>query len=218
MINYKGRVIPQTLKEIIDPKYTALIVHEMLNDFLKPGGVGTSDTETIVDVSSIIPTIANLIKVARKKNVRIVYVRFTKYEDYHTWNDPMISKSYKKIINPKTPVSTVDGTWGHQIIDELAPQEGDIIVNKFRTDSFFQTNLDMMLRSNGIKTFIMVGFGAEAGQVPSITHGVNIGYFAVSPTDCIHPTDISWHDDALRMLSDWSIMTTSTEIIESWGA
>ena len=149
--------------------------------------------------------------------MRVVYVRFTRYQDYRTWNDPLIARSYKKMMDPDTRVSTVEGTWGHQVIDEVAPQEGDAVVNKFRTDSFFQTNLDMVLRSNGIRTFIMVGFGAEAGQVPSVTHGVNIGYFAVSPRDCIHPTDINWYDDAMKMLGDWAVMTTSDEIIEAWG-
>ncbi len=217
MITYKGRQIPETLEEIVDPKHTAVVVHEMLNDFLKPGGIGTENTGGVVDVSVIIPPIVNLMDAARKKNARIVYVRFTKYKDYRTWSDPMISRSYKKIMDPNTKVSTLEGSWGHQVIDEIKPQEGDIVVNKFRTDSFFQTNLDMILRSNGIRTFIMVGFGAEAGQVPTVTHGVNIGYFAVSPKDCIHPTDIKWYDEAIKMLNDWSIMTTSSEIIKAWG-
>ena len=38
MLTYKGREIPETFAEIVDPKHTALIVHEMLNDFLNPNG------------------------------------------------------------------------------------------------------------------------------------------------------------------------------------
>lgn len=218
MITFKGRQIPQTLPEIVDPKHTAIVVHEMLNDFLKPGGIGTENTGGIVDVSSIIPPMVKLLDAGRKKGVRVVYVRFTKYKDYRTWNDPMIARSYKKMMDPTAKISTVEGTWGHQIIDEVKPREGDIVVNKFRTDSFFQTNLDLILRSNGIRTFIITGFGGEAGQVPTVTHGVNIGYFAVVPQDCMHPTDIKWYDEAVKMLKDWAIMTTSSDIIKVWGA
>ena len=38
MISYKGRSIPQTFEEIVDPRHTALVVHELLNDFCAKGG------------------------------------------------------------------------------------------------------------------------------------------------------------------------------------
>ena len=218
MITYKGRQIPQTLEEILNPEHTALLVHEMLNDFVTPGGVGTSMTGDVLDISSILPPMTRLIDTARKKGVRVAYARMTTYNDYRNASDPVISRSYKRMMDPKTKLAGLDGTWGHEIRQEVGPKEGDLVVNKFRTDAFFQTNLDLLLRSNRIRTFIIVGIGAEAGGVPTVIHGTNLGYFTVVAQDCLRPTDMKNYDDAMLILKDWAIMSTSSEITKAWGA
>ncbi len=83
MITYKGRQIPETLEEIIDPKHTALIIHELLNDFCAKGG-GLDKTGTRIDTSKILPPIQKLLETARKKNVKVMYVRATNHADNST--------------------------------------------------------------------------------------------------------------------------------------
>ena len=53
MISYKGRSIPQTFEEIVDPRHTALVVHELLNDFCAKGGA-FDKLGRIIDVSGIL--------------------------------------------------------------------------------------------------------------------------------------------------------------------
>ncbi|MFQ5876047.1 MAG: hypothetical protein ACE5JL_19915, partial [Dehalococcoidia bacterium] len=76
MLTYKGRQIPETFEEIIDPKHTALIVHELLNDFCAEGGAFDKAGHRI-DVSGIVDPVVRLIEGAREQNIHIIYVRYT---------------------------------------------------------------------------------------------------------------------------------------------
>ena len=53
------------------------------------------------------------------------------------------------------------GTWDYAIIDDLAPQEGDILIQKTRLSGFFETNLDSILRGLGINTLAFVGIATN---------------------------------------------------------
>jgi nicotinamidase-related amidase len=83
MISYKGRQIPQTFEEIVDPRHTALIVHELLNDFCAKGGA-FDKAGRIIDVSGILAGVRALIAEARKQKIKLVYVRYTNQADSTT--------------------------------------------------------------------------------------------------------------------------------------
>src|SRR5262249_56147193 len=89
MISYKGRSVPQTLEEIVDPRHTALIVHELLNDFCAKGGA-FDKLGRIIDVSGILPGVQALIAEARQLKIKLIYVRYTNHADHSTLSDPMI--------------------------------------------------------------------------------------------------------------------------------
>ena len=148
MISYKGRQIPQTFEEIVDPRHTVLIVHELLNDFCGKGGA-FDKAGRIIDVSGILAGVQALIAEARRLKIKLVYVRYTNHADYSTLSDPMIVRQYDTITNPNSPPpASVEGTWGWENLDEVKPQPGDTIVKKYRVDSFLGTNLDHILRWN----------------------------------------------------------------------
>ena len=217
MITYKGRKIPETFEEIVDPKHTALIVHEMLNDFISEGGRGTQTTGGPIDVSKIMAPMVTLIDEARSNNVRVIYVRYTNYADHRTLGDPMIQQSFKRIMDPNSPPPAgLEGTWGHEIVDEVKPHEGDMVLNKYKVDAFIGTNLEALLRWNGIKTIVIVGVGAEAGIVPTVIHANNLGFFVVAPEDCIRPTHPDWLDIAMKFIGRSSIVRPSSDVIEAW--
>ena len=219
MITYKGRQIPETFEEIVNPKHTALVVHEMLNDFCGKGG-SFDKAGHIIDVSEIVKPVVSLIDAARKNSVKVIYVRFTMHTDYSTFSDPMIQSSYKRIMDPKSPPpsTVIDGTWGWENIDEVKPHEGDLILRKHRPDAFVGTNLDVLLRWNGIRTMIIVGVGAEVGIVPSVLHASNLGYFTLAPKDCLRPTEPAWLDDAIKFIGRTALMNPAPEIIKAWNS
>jgi nicotinamidase-related amidase len=215
MIEYNGRLIPETFHEIIDPKHTALIVHELLHDFVTEGGV-FDQLGIWVDASDIVPPIVKLISAARKNNMKIIYMRFTNYADYSNYNEPMIQKRYESVMDPQKVPAVVKGTWGWENIPEVAPKVADFIIPKLRVDCFIQTELDMILKSNGIKTIVIAGIGSEVGIVPTVAHGMNLGYFCVAPADCIRPTVAKNHELAKRFIGRYAFLNESSEILKSW--
>jgi nicotinamidase-related amidase len=92
----------------------------------------------------------------------------------------------------------VKGTWGAHIVDDLAPQEGDIVVEGKRgLDTFASTNLDFMLRSKGITTIALGGFLTNCCVESTMRSGYENGYQVITLNDCVAATSIAEHDNAL---------------------
>jgi ureidoacrylate peracid hydrolase len=92
----------------------------------------------------------------------------------------------------------VKGSWGAAIIDELAPQQGDIVIEGKRgLDTFASTNLDFILRSKGIKTIVLGGFLTNCCVESTMRTGYEHGYQVVTLTDCMAATSLEQHDNAI---------------------
>jgi len=105
---------------------TAIIVVDMQNDFVKTGG-----TLVVPDASETIESIARLLTSARAKNVPVAYTQDTHAEGDLEWE--------------LWPEHCRQDTWGCEIIEELTPQEGDLVCPKARYDGFYGTSLDHYL-------------------------------------------------------------------------
>jgi len=110
----------------LDPGRSALVVVDMQNDFAHPEG-----KLFVPDAPKTIPNIARLIGRARQHGVPIIYT-----QDWHMRDDPEF-----RIWGEHA----VEGTWGSEIVDELKPQEGDIVIRKLRYDAFYGTQLEHLL-------------------------------------------------------------------------
>jgi hypothetical protein len=122
-ITYQGRQIPNSFDEIVNPKHTVLLVHEMLNDFISPGG-GYDKAGRRYDparMATIVPPIQKLLAAARAKNVRVVYVRYTSLPDGVTSSDPDLQRSANAPRPGAAGPLTVDGTWGWEVVDDVSP-------------------------------------------------------------------------------------------------
>ena len=118
---------------------TALIVIDMLNDFLDPGGslyVGAQARE-------IIPFVARKIAEFRAQGGVVIFVC-----DAHAADDPEFDAF---------PAHAVQGSWGAGIIPELPPAPGDYRVDKTRHSAFDDTNLDDLLRQEQVEEVHLVG-------------------------------------------------------------
>ena len=118
---------------------TALIVMDMLNDFLDPGGslyVGAQARE-------IIPFVAQKIAEFRAPGRVVIFVC-----DAHAADDPEF-----RVF----PAHTVKGSWGAGIIPELTPAPGDYRVEKTRHSAFDHTNLDDLLKQEQVEEVHVVG-------------------------------------------------------------
>ena len=116
----------------LDPEKTALVVVDMINEFCKPGG-----KMVLPGYEALMPQQLALIAAARANGVPVIFVI-----DSHRRNMRRDREWLKR-----TPHGE-ENTWATQVIDDLAPQDDDIIVIKHRYSAFFQTDLDLVLKDH----------------------------------------------------------------------
>ena len=122
----------------VDPVKTALVVVDMQNDFVKDGG-----SLVVPDAESTIPAISDLLGLARRSGMKVVFT-----QDTHAAGDPEWDI---------WPEHVEEGSWGWEIVDELSPREGEYVIRKIRYDAFYGTHLDHYLRFWGVDTLIICG-------------------------------------------------------------
>ena len=114
----------------VDPARTALVVMDMQNDLVKQGG-----SLLVPDAEGTVAAITRLLELARASGMRVVYT-----QDTHRSGDPEWEI---------WPEHCREGSWGWEIITELAPGPDDSVLRKPRYDAFYGTQLDHLLRRLG---------------------------------------------------------------------
>jgi len=145
---------------------TALVVVDMQNDFVTPGG-----TLVVADAAATVPVIQGLLARARAAGSRVFFT-----QDTHGLGDPEF---------PIWGEHVLEGTWGWQIIEALAPAPGERIIRKLRYDGFFGTSLDHELRLAGVHHVIVCGTVANICVLHTAGSAALRGYRVVVPVDAI---------------------------------
>ncbi|MCH8087045.1 MAG: cysteine hydrolase [Chloroflexi bacterium] len=218
MYTFQGRQVFETVAEMVDPKHTVVMVHDMQNDFLTEGGAFRRGGEAI-DVSSFLDGLVKFVAQARGHGVKVWQTNYTDLPDFGSYDDPMVSKRWVMVSDPAKKDQanpSILGTWGCQTIDELKAQDGDIIINKYRTNTFVHSNFELLLRSHGIRTVISTGVATEVGILPTSWTGIQLGFFPVIPRDLVGSRQPELHEDAMKFMERLVWVVDSSEILEAW--
>ncbi len=218
MLTFRGREIPESLSEIVNPRHTVVIVHDMQKDNTAAGWAYDKVGRRI-DVSKILPVLVRFLGDARRHGVRVMYTQYTNLPDFGSYTDMRIRSDYKRLTDPGQRTALeglVEDTPGWATIDELKPQPGEVIIRKFRVDAFIGTPLELFLRLNRVRTLVHTGIATEVGILPTAWHALNAGFFPVVPEDCVGPMEPQYHDDAMRFLRRLAIPVRSSDVVETW--
>jgi nicotinamidase-related amidase len=150
----------------VDSRRTALIVGDMQNDFVKEGG-----TLVVPGAEGTIQPIRGLLDLARSSGMKIVFT-----QDTHSDGDPEWEIWGEHCR---------EGSWGWQVVEELAPREDDATVRKPRYDAFYGTQLEHMLRQWGVDTLIICGTVANICVFYTAAGAAMRWFNVVVPKDCI---------------------------------
>lgn len=176
-----------------DPQQTALIVVDMQNAYATPGGY--LDLAGF-DVSTTRPVIANIqtaVTAARTAGMLIIWFQNGWDEQYVEAGGPG-SPNFHKSNALKTMRNQpqlqgkllAKGSWDYQLVDELVPQPGDIVLPKPRYSGFFNTPLDSILRSRGIRHLVFTGIATNVCVESTLRDGFFLEYFGVVLEDATH--------------------------------
>jgi len=180
---------------VVNPKATALIVVDMQNDFVKPGGA-----LVVEQAKGTMSAIQRLLALARRSGMVVLYT-----QDTHDPGDPEFPIWGQHVLR---------GSWGWQIVDELAPQAGERVIQKLRYDGFFGTPLDHELRMKDIKTVIVCGTVANICVLHTAGSAALRGYKVILPVDAISAITPFDQQVAIRQTSFLygGVITTSEAI------
>ena len=160
----------------------ALLVVDMIEDFVREGGAlycGPS-------MAKIEPVIQRELVRARASGEPVVYLT-----DNHLPNDAEFAMF---------PPHALVGTKGAEVVPELAPANGDVVITKRRYSGFFGTDLDITLRERGVDTLRLVGDCTNICVLYTAADARNLGYAVEVLQDAVTSFDEEAHRDALREL------------------
>jgi ureidoacrylate peracid hydrolase len=175
------------------PSQTALIVVDMQNAYATQGGY--LDLAGF-DVSATKPVIAKIhqaVTAARAAGIQIIWFQNGWDDQYIEAGDagsPNFHKSNALKTMRKRPelqgTLLSKGSWDYALVDELTPQAGDIVLPKPRYSGFFNTPLDSMLRSRGIRHLIFTGIATNVCVESTLRDGFFLEYFGVVLEDATY--------------------------------
>ena len=195
----------------IDPKTTAVVLIEYQNDFTSEGGALHGAVEGVMDKTNMLANTKRVVDAARAAGVTVMHAPIAFAKGY----GELGAHPYGILKGVVDGECFVKDSWGAAIIDELAPEEGDIVIEGKRgLDTFASTNLDFILRSKGITTIVLGGFLTNCCVESTMRTGYEHGYQVLTLTDCMAATSLDQHDNAIAYdFPMFSQPTTSGDFI-----
>lgn len=184
----------------LEPTTTALLFFDMLNGHVKTGAPTTT-----ARYAPVIAAASSLLDVARAQRLMVAYASANHRADNATSAstvrdtdnrlgrlDPSLAPSFRPIVT--------GGTWAAQVIDELTPTPDDYLVPKYRWSAFFQTYLDLALRTRGIRTLIIAGGSTDVGIASTAFAARDLDYNLIIVSDACSSPEQDNHDQFMRRI------------------
>ncbi len=163
------------------PNTTALLLIEYQNDFVSEGGAQHDAVAAVMRDTDMLAHSRAVVAVARAQGVTILHAPISFAEGY----PEVPSEPYGILAGIVGANALRKGSWGVEIADEMAPAEGDIVVEGKRgLDCFASTNLDFILRQRGITGLAIAGFLTNCCVESTMRSAYERGYQVVTLTDC----------------------------------
>ncbi|MEI6361859.1 MAG: cysteine hydrolase [Actinomycetes bacterium] len=178
----------------MDPNTTAVVLVEFQNDFTSEGGTLHGAVKDVMDSTNMLDNAQAAVAAARAAGATIIHAPIQFAEGYNE----ITSTPYGILKGVVDTSSFVKGSWGAEIVDVMAPQDGDIVLEGKRgLDAFASTNLDFILRSKGIQTVALGGFLTNCCVESTMRSAYERGFEVVTLTDCVGATSQEEHANAI---------------------
>jgi nicotinamidase-related amidase len=188
----------------LDPGTSALLVMDFQ----------TAVVEMVpADKDSLLPRTARLIAVARRVGMKVIYVVVGFRAGY-----PEVSPRNQSFGPIQESGRFAEGSVGTEVHPAVALRLGEVVVTKHRVSAFAGTDLDMILRANGIETLVLTGIATSGVVLSTIRHAADADYKLVVVADCCSDRDPEVH----RVLTEkvfprQARVTTAEEVVAALG-
>ncbi len=196
------------LKEIVDPKHTALVAWDVQNALVN----------SAFNKDAFLNNLEIFMDTARKNNIPIIYSKILrlpiKFES--SWRIYMLMKRLGVDDPTNLPEFMQPGSLDAEIHSQLIPKEDDFIIERDTGSIFMSTHFEYMMRNRGINTILFTGIATEIGIDSSARDCSNRGFYTIVVQDCVSSSDKEMHESALKTLARVCLVISSKEILRKW--
>jgi nicotinamidase-related amidase len=173
---------------VFDPARAALLVIDMQRDFVESGGFGETLGNDVSQLRAVIPPLRAALAATRDAGITVIHTREGHLPDLSDCPPAKLTRGEPALRigdpGPKGRI-LIRGEYGHGIIDELAPADGELVIDKPGKGAFYATGLDDTLRSQGITSLIVTGVTTEVCVHTTVREANDRGYECLVLSDCV---------------------------------
>ncbi|AJP71296.1 cysteine hydrolase family protein [Sphingomonas hengshuiensis] len=203
------------VKDMLPPARTALVVVDIQTDFAAPHGLIARYGVDMAPAEAAIDRIEALIAAARAAGATVAFMRVVTRPE--TDSDALRTLYARRGTPGGQAICRVaDGGADYY---RVAPQPGDIEIEKLMFDSFHGTDLDAQLRARGIETVVMTGLSTDCCVDQTARAAFHHGYHVFVASDACAAYEPDLHSGTLNVLQkNCALLTTSDAVIAAWAA
>lgn len=186
-----------------DPDRTALVMIDFQRDFVYPGGFGESLGNDTSFLLSALPPAKRVLEACRAAGIFVIHTREGHRADLSDLPVAKYERGKPSLhIGDPGPMGRllVRGEHGHDIVEEVAPIEGEPIIDKPGKGAFYATDLDAILKNRGIRWLIVCGVTTEVCVQTSVREANDRGYDALVLADAVGSYFPEFQRVALEMI------------------
>lgn len=197
-----------SLREILDPEHTILVIWDVQNALVN----------STFNKDEFLQSLKLLLQAARSNKVPVIYTKITPLPRYYesSWRIYMQMKRFGVDDPGKLPPFMEIESPESEIYGEVSPRDSDVILNKHTSSIFIGTHFEHMMRNRGISTILFSGISTEIGIDSSARDSSNRGFYTIVVEDCVSSSDREMHEAALKTLRRVCLVIPSKEVMNQW--
>lgn len=205
--------MPPDLRAIVDPAHTVLLLQEC-----QKGVIGEhSNLPEMAAAAQVqmIPNVVRLAEAARAAGVRVVHAVAAHPPDF--WGANTNARLFAG--TRKSPIKLIQGTPAVEVLDEIGVQGDDIVITRHHGLSPFEgTEIDSLLRNEGIRTIVVVGVSINVAVLNVAFDAVNRAYQVVIPRDAVAGTPEEYVDQVFaNTLGYIATVPMTDDVVAAWA-
>lgn len=210
--------------EQFDPRKMGLLVIDLQVDFLDEEGYFARKGYDPAPLRTIIPVVKEVVAAARDAGCRIIWTRqgfradLADVTPYDHW------RSRRAGIDLTDPENSalVRGGAGFEILPELMPDKGDIVIDKTANGAFYQTDLEMVLKSQGISQLLFCGITTDVCVHTTLREAADRKFQCLLVRDACASADTYAHNAAIHMVTVedgiFGVVASARDVIEGMAS
>ena len=207
-----GKLVRETLDEVLEPNVCAVLSVDMQNDAVHPDGTLAKAGNDISGLLEILPRCSALLAEARALGVFVVHVQTITLREGRS-DSPSWLRAKGAIVHSDF---FLEGTWGAEFAPEVAPLSGEPVVVKHRSSAFHATDLDLILRGNGIETVVVIGEQTPGCIEATYRDAAYHDYYNVLVEDCVAAFDREQHEASLLVQRRRHDVCLADNVLSIW--